>query len=333
MRVWLPLVRTATGSETYTRRLAKELAFRGHEVQLDVVPHLFQYAPWLAPIRPPAETDVALTNSWNAHAFQRHGVPMVSVCHLIVHEPGFEPFKTFAQKCFHQGFVKPMERAALRHATINVAVSETVRRQMLQYLGPADIEVVLNGVDTEFFKPKDSAKSEPIGRLRLLFVGKPSRRKGFDLVAQILDRLGNRVAFTCAGEFPSAGLPIPEGNYTGYLSEAELRDVYRNSDLLLFPSRLEGCPLVVAEAMACGIPVLGCVNTAVSEIMPKDGGGITREANDIDGFSNAILDLAEDVDKIRHMQKAVRAHAVKHLSKERWVENTETLLQRAATLL
>ena len=69
MHVWMPLIRTGTGSEVYTHVLARRLRERGHRVTLDAVPHLFQYAPWLAPVSVPADADVTLANSWNAAAF------------------------------------------------------------------------------------------------------------------------------------------------------------------------------------------------------------------------------------------------------------------------
>jgi len=326
MKIWLPLIETATGSEVYTRRLAEGLVARGHDVTLDVVPHRYQYAPWIAGIAPPRGTQVTLANSWNAAAFQHAGIPMVSVCHLVVHDPGLTPFKSFAQKAFHRAFVLPMERRSVARATRNVAVSETVAKQMRTHLGAREVDVVFNGVDTTYFTP--APEKQGGGQLRLVFVGKPSLRKGFDTVAAILNAVGDRVEFTCVGPEPASGLSRPVGTYTGPKDRAGVRDAFHAADLLLFPSRMEGCPYVVLEAMACGVPVIGCANTPLDEIVPADA-GILKDASDINGFAESIQALADDPGRVTAMGLAARRAAVETLSETVWLERTEAVLNAA----
>jgi glycosyltransferase involved in cell wall biosynthesis len=122
-------------------------------------------------------------------------------------------------------------------------------------------EVVPTGVDTKFFTPAwDRPANE---RLRVLFVGSLRPFKGPDLLVR------------AAGLFPSADFVIiGEGimaddlaakvrterltnvSLLGTLKPAALRDQYRQSDILLFPSRWEGSPKVLLEASACGLPIL-----------------------------------------------------------------------------
>ena len=328
MIVWLPLIRTGTGSEVYTRLLADGLRARGHQVHLDAVDHRFQFAPWLAPIRPPAGAEVVLANSWSAAGFRRGGLPLVSVCHLVVHDPVLRPYKSVSQRLFHTGFVQPMERAAVRKATINLAVSAAVAAQMRAHLGAGTIEVIHNGVDTNFFSPGDERINT--GRLRLLFVGKPSLRKGFDILAKIVGQLGRQAEFTCIGPEPGPDLPRPPGTYTGPRDRTGVRDAMRNADMLLFPSRMEGCPYVVAEALATGLPVVGCSGAPVEEITPPEA-GIFRDTDDIDGFLDGIRSLADDQARFAEAQEAARAHAVTALSLEPWLDKTEAVLKRAAS--
>ncbi|MEO1314180.1 MAG: glycosyltransferase family 4 protein [Pseudomonadota bacterium] len=326
MKVWLPLIATATGSEVYARRLAHGLTARGHDVTFDVVAHRYQYAPWLAPISPPDGTQVTLANTWSAAAFHRRGIPLVSVCHLVVHDPRLTPFKSLAQRIFHAGFIRPLERRAIARATRNIAVSQTVATQMQTHLGAGAVDVVFNGVDTQFFTP---GPRQDTTRLRLLFVGKPSLRKGFDTVAKILARLGDSAEFICVGPEPAPGLPRPEGTYTGHRDRAGVRAALQDADLLLFPSRMEGCPYVVLEAMACGLPVVGCTATPVEEIAPE-GTGILRAPGDIDGFVRAITALAHDRARLRTMGTKARAHAAQTLSEDAWLDRTEAVLLAAA---
>ena len=153
-----PMIRTGTGAEIWTLRLAELLEQRGHKVELSEISHVFQYAPWLAPVSIPATVDAVIANSWTAAAFVRRGVPLVSVCHLVVQDPVLTPFKSFAQARFHTHFVTPMERAAARRAQRNVAVSDYTARQMNDVLGIDDVTVIENAVDTDFFTPSQTPR-------------------------------------------------------------------------------------------------------------------------------------------------------------------------------
>jgi glycosyltransferase involved in cell wall biosynthesis len=324
----MPLVRTGTGAEVYTRLLAERLRERGHAVTLDVVAQAYQYCPWLAPIAPPPGANVILANSWNAAAFATRGIPTVSVCHLVVHDERLAPFKSWPQAIFHRLFVLPMERAAVRRAAVNVAVSPQVARQMRRILDAERVVTANNGVDTAFYSPGPPRERKAGEPFKLLFVGKPSRRKGYDIVAAIVETLGARVRFTSAGPEPSADLPRPEGNFPGKLDKIALREAYREADLLLFPSRMEGLSLAVAEAMACGLPVLTCEGSSMDEFVPAEG-GIVRAQDDIAGFVSEIERVMGDAARHSAMRALSRAFAVENLSEERWVQGIEDALASA----
>ena len=100
----------------------------------------------------------------------------------------------------------------------------------------------------------------------------------------------------------------------------------RAADFLLFPSRMEGCPYVVLEAMACGLPVIGCRDTPLDEIVPE-GGGILRAPEDVDGFVDAIRGVTPDAHA--SARRIVRARAEVQLSEAVWLDHTEAILLKA----
>ncbi|MDP9423517.1 MAG: glycosyltransferase family 4 protein [Pseudomonadota bacterium] len=297
-------------------------------VTLDTVPHIFQYMPWLAPIAPPKGTNVIVANSWNAAAFARHRIPLVSVCHLVVHDERLGIYKSWRQRAFHRHFVFRMEKIAIGRATVNVAVSPLVARQMKQIFGAEHVVTVNNGVDTEYFAPAEPFERQTDGPFRLLFVGKPSLRKGFDIAARIVERLGDRVSFTCVGAEPAPDLPRPRGHYTGFLDRSALREAYRQADLLLFPSRMEGLSLAVAEAMSCGLPILTCEGSGMDEFIPLDG-GIVRPESDIAGFVEEIELAIRQPERHSKMRRLSREFAAEHLSEERWAKEMEEVLMQS----
>lgn len=329
MNLWLPTIRTATGAETYARALAAGLTARGHRVQLDFAPHRYQYAPWLFDWKRPERCDAILANSWSSAALPRIA-PLVTVVHHVVHGATLSPYKTTAQRLFHRLFVKPMEEAAIRASTEVVAVSETTRQAIAAELSPGPVETVLNGIDTDFFCPGAERERPPGTPLELLFVGKPSRRKGFDLVHRIITQLGGNCRFTCIGPNAERAMPLPPGDYRGRVSRTTLREAMRGADFLLLPSRVEGFGYAAAEAMACGTPVVCAPEGAVAEICMPPAAAITVDEATLESGIEIMRAVAADRGRHDTMRAAARTIAVERLSEQRWLDGMEAVLARAA---
>ncbi|WP_338243192.1 glycosyltransferase family 4 protein [Aurantiacibacter hainanensis] len=327
MRVWMPTIETGTGAEVYATSLARGLEERGHSVDLDIVSHHYQYIPWLAPVRPRSGTDVTIANSWTAAAFAGN-VPLVTIVHHVVHDPKLAPFKSSAQTLYHRLVVKPMELAALRKSATVVAVSNTTAAAIRTYLADVPVRTVLNGVDTQFFSPGVPKPIPTADRpIRLLFVGKPSRRKAFDLISQIVEELGDECHFTCIGSAPEKGLVMPAGDILGRVSGEALREAYRSSDFLLFPSRLEGFGYAAAEAMACGLPVVCSESGAVAEVVGPQEAGIAVSDDDPRSIANKLLAIWKKPEELQAKQLAARKRAVENFDEKMWVDGIEEVLK------
>jgi len=327
----MPLVSTATGAETYAERLKDLLAARGHDVSLEKVAHRFQYAPWLAGLRPPDGADVVFANSWSAWAFARN-IPLVTVVHHVAVDPAGDAFKSLPQTLFHHVIVKRMERAAIRRSRRVVAVSQTTADAIRNYLLPCSPDVVSPGIDTDFFSPRDGREPRSIeDPVRLLFVGKPSFRKGFDIVDAVVERMGSQVDLTCVGDSPSRGVPRPNARYLGRVNEGELRDCYRSADLLMFPSRLEGFGYVAAEALACGLPVVCSEGTAVEETCGPGPHSLRAPPGDVAGICEAIRSAWATEPGLAKMRVSARNWAEERFSNAAWVDAMERIFFEAAS--
>ena len=325
MKVWMPTIRTGTGAEIWARRLAAGLAERGHAVDLTLLPHAMQYLPWTAP-GPTTRPDVTIANSWTAAAFARPA-PLVTVLHHVVHDPALVAFKSLPQRIYHRQFVLPMERAALRRSAAVVTVSGHAARQIRDTFGEVACEIVPNGVDTGFFTPAQVGRLK--GPFELLWVGKPSRRKAFDVVARALEMLGKDFRLTVIGPPPEWGVSVPaEARVFGRVSREELRDAYRAADLLLFPSRLEGFGYAAAEAMACGTPILCSSGGAVAEVVDPPASGIAVPAGDSEAVCAAARALAARPERLAEMGENARNRAVSNFSEARWLDRMEDVLRR-----
>jgi glycosyltransferase involved in cell wall biosynthesis len=181
-------------------------------------------------------------------------------------------------------------RRCVLHVTSQGEAEESRRR-----ITRARVEVVANGVE---IPPVASDRSwMPSGRLRLLFIGRLDPKKGIENLLYALKMLNGRAGLTICG----AGEPGYEAslrglvddlalaervNFTGHVGSDEKSRAFRDSDICVVPSYTENFAMVVAEALAHGVPVIASRGTPWAEIGTRDCGLWVE--NDPDSLARAI---------------------------------------------
>lgn len=332
MKIWLPYTSARSGSTVFMKALAEGFHTAGFDTELQEFPHLLQYAPeLLSRIAPPPGTQVVITNSWNGFAFHRPGLVSICVEHLFVLDKNLSPYKARAQATFHRLFVSRFNRQSYTSADRVVAVSDYTCRSVRAYFPWVEPEVILNGVDTDFFTPADDpAKFSPNTPFRLLFAGNVTNRKGADLIPEIMRRLGNGFLLHYTGDPHSVPAYFRGDNIValGRLTRPDMRDAYRRCDALLAPTRMEGLPLSVLEALACGRPIICSNSSSLPEAVIDGKTGTICPVDDIDAFVAAIRDLAGDPERHRQMSQNARDDAVQRFSFSRMLDEYIRLIAR-----
>jgi glycosyltransferase involved in cell wall biosynthesis len=331
VKAWLPAIRVGTGTDVFTQRLANALTVQGLTTQISWFPPKFELAPFLLKfVPPPAGTDIVFSNSWNGFAFKRANIPLVVTMHHSGFDPDIHSYRTPAQRLYQRLLIHPFERNSCQVADAVTAVSKFSADSVRQAIGLSGVEVIHNWIDTDRFHPLTGVQAQNDLPFRLLFVGKPSRSKGADLLAPIMRRLGPNFELRIAGRpDPAQQAEYPTNiQVLGWLNEVELIRAYQECDALLFPSRSEGFGYAVLEAMACEKPVIATNVTALPEVVTDDLTGILCPINDVGAFANACVRVAANPALCRRMGKAARQRAIEHFSEQKIVSRYLALIDR-----
>jgi len=324
--VWFPTVRTNTGTDVFTERLVAGLRAQGLRAEVHWLPLRAEYAPWTvtAP-KAPAWANVCHVNTWLHARFLPEELPVVATVHHSVHDPGFRPYKSRKQAIYHRCWIAPNERRVIRQSDAVVAVSHFVADMSHKVLAGASYKVIHNSIDTKIFCPDESRLQSRRKPFRLLYAGNWIRRKGVDLLAPIMRRLGEGFElYYTGGEAAARDKPempnnmIDLGRLNGDLAVAK---AMRDSDAFLFPSRSEGFGLVAAEAMACGLPVVAMNSSALPEVVKHNETGFLCNRDDVRDFVEKIKLLANDKALYEQMCTTARSFVLEHFSFEKMLSS------------
>jgi glycosyltransferase involved in cell wall biosynthesis len=97
-------------------------------------------------------------------------------------------------------------------------------------------------------------------------------------------------------------------------SPAAIRGHLAAADVYAFPSRHEGFPVALVEAIACGLPVVASDASGVQDILGMDGAGVVVAREDPSALANALAQLLDDPERRRELGLRARGRAENHFS-------------------
>jgi colanic acid/amylovoran biosynthesis glycosyltransferase len=204
-------------------------------------------------------------------------------------------------------------REKVADAEVVVTISEYNRRFLRRYGGDVTtpVTIVRYGIEPSAypFRPRTPAADRPV---RVLCVAALQEYKGHRV---LLDALGlhgeglERLAVTCVGDGPLRGdlegraraLGL-EGRVTfrGAMTESQILGELASTDLFVLPSivarsgQMEGLPVALIEAMACGVPVVSTALSGTPELVRPGVTGVLVPPGDARALAAALRSVLDD---------------------------------------
>lgn len=223
-----------------------------------------------------------------------------------------------------------LARAPLINCDKTYAVSDFVKRRLVNKakVPAARVKVILNGIDTNLFKPATSATSEV---MRIYAGGRASKYKGFQYLFAAADILVNQkniknFIIDYAGDGPDfeylkcivreAGITP----YVNFLGETKgTSDLQNRADIIVVPSVWgDACPSAVSEALASGKPLIATKAGGIPEMVGSTDNAILVPHSDAEAVAEALEKLLIDKDLAKQLALSARKRATEALDIKRY---------------
>ncbi|OKH22662.1 glycosyltransferase family 4 protein [Chroogloeocystis siderophila] len=209
-----------------------------------------------------------------------------------------------------------------------VLVASSFTRQTLQ-LAPdfkAPVVCIPYGAPCSYTEVVNRHKLNE-NKLKVLFVGSLSQRKGISYLLDAVEQLGDRAELTLIGRFNQLCSPLEQALVThrwiASLPHQQVLQEMSHHDVFVFPSLFEGFGLVILEAMAQGLPVITTPHTAGPDIITDGEDGFIVPIRSAEAIAQKLNLLASNRKRLLEMSQA----ALQKASQYTWKRYGECLVK------
>jgi glycosyltransferase involved in cell wall biosynthesis len=151
-------------------------------------------------------------------------------------------------------------------------------------------------------------------KLKLLFVGGLSQRKGLSYLFEAVNHFDEQVELTIVGRKPvdhckALNKALSKHRWIESLPHDAILELMREQDVLVFPSLFEGFGLVVTEAMSQGVPVITTERTCGPDIITEGEDGWLINAGSSEEIEMVFDDILTNPQKLKGYGQAARKKA------------------------
>ena len=231
--------------------------------------------------------------------------------------------------------------AVIREAGAFIAVSDHIRRRLMEQGYPEDKVVVLrNGIDVDFFEPTSSGERDPV----ILFVGRFVQKKGATYLLEAAQRLmskGVRFELVMLGSGPledelreaatQSGLPC---RFPGFMPLTGVMEWLQKARVVVVPSVTadngdqEGLPTILLEAQAMETPIVATRHSGIPEGVEENVTAYLVDEKDTVGLADKLRIYLENPELARRAGVAGREFVLRNFDMRDQVRELENLYDR-----
>jgi glycosyltransferase involved in cell wall biosynthesis len=196
--------------------------------------------------------------------------------------PGYDLFNQNLER-FHK-LLLPLTKSIWRNASAVVALSQGLKDIAVKAAPAQEIDIISNGIEVDHFYPAARVEKKQEEPLKLITVSRLLERKGIHHLLEAIAKpspLPVTLTIVGTGSYEDELRKIctdldlnDRVNFTGFIRRDELPELYRQHDVFALPSQTESFGLVFAEAMSCGLPILGTFVGGIPELVRHEIDGI-----------------------------------------------------------
>jgi len=219
----------------------------------------------------------------------------------------------------------------LNQAGHTLAVSPALAAKLCEILPQAEVEVLGNMVDVDFFRP--AAIALPASPFHFSSIAYLRPQKGMDVLLQAFRAgfAGAQAHLFIAGDGPerpaleklTKSLDIQaQVTFTGALSRPEVRDLIRKSHVVVSASRVETFGITIIEAMACGKPVIATASGGPESFLSEQD-GIVIPIENVPALASAMTKMKNNY--TQYQPQEIRARCADRFSEAAIVTRLEEI--------
>ena len=205
----------------------------------------------------------------------------------------------------------PITKFIWKKAKAVLAVTNSLKETALLTEPNQLIEIIPNGIDTNIFLPAKCERND--NEFRLITISRLIKRKGIEYVFKALSEINDiSISLTIIGEGnyenelkrmrDNLGL-ANRVSFLGFREKTTIPFYLCQSDVFILLSLAEAFGNVIAEAMACGLPIIGANEGGIPDLVDK-GNGILVEATNVTQIKSAIMAMKTNKEMRIKMGKA-----------------------------
>ncbi|CAA9351548.1 MAG: Glycosyl transferase, group 1 [uncultured Nocardioidaceae bacterium] len=215
-----------------------------------------------------------------------------------------------------------VERAAVRRAAaVVVLVPRTAELLREDGVAEAKVHVLPSGFDPALFERPTGDRFPGVPHPRVGYVGRLAEQKRPDLLVQAFGDIRVPASLVVVGDGPlrpqvEAAVrrsPVRERiTLEGFVPHEQVPAVLRSLDLLVLPSVYEEMGSVLAEAMACGLPVVASDVGGIPDVVRDGETGILVPPGDVTALGKALDSVLEDDELRERLGQEARQQSVRY---------------------